>query len=146
MSMKIRDILRIKGHEVITVGPEQPVLAAIRILAEHRIGALVVRDQGEIVGIISERDVLNLAAGDPARLEDTLVSDIMTSNVIVGVPEDDLDYVMNIMTQNRIRHLPIMEGERLVGLVSIGDVVNAVRRAVEAENRHLKDYIQGVAR
>jgi uncharacterized protein len=146
MSMKIRDILRIKGHDVITVGPEQPVLTAVRILAEHRIGALVVRDQGEIVGIISERDVLNLAAGDPARLEDTLVAEIMTSNVIVGVPEDDLDYVMNIMTQNRIRHLPIMEGERLVGLVSIGDVVNAVRRAVESENRHLKDYIQGVAR
>jgi uncharacterized protein len=144
--MRIRDILRTKGHDVITIAPDQPVLAAVRVLSEHRIGALVVRADGQIVGIISERDVLNLAAGDPARLEHTPVSGIMTSNVIVGVAEDDLDYVMNIMTQNRIRHLPVLEGERLVGLVSIGDVVNAVRRTVEAENRHLKDYIQGVPR
>lgn len=144
--MRIHDILRSKGHDVITVGPEQPVLAAVRILAEHRIGALVVRSHGEIQGIISERDILNLAAGDPARLETTSVADAMTTNVIVGVPDDDLDYVMGIMTQNRIRHLPIMEAEQLVGLVSIGDVVNAVRREVEAENRHLRDYIHGVAR
>lgn len=144
--MRIRDILRSKGHDVITVGPDQPVLGAVRILAEHRIGALVVRAEGEIRGIISERDVLNLAAGDPARLETTSVADAMTTNVIVAVPDDDLDYVMNIMTRNRVRHLPIMEGERLVGLVSIGDVVNAVRRQVEAENRHLREYIQGVAR
>jgi uncharacterized protein len=144
--MKIRDILRTKGHDVITIAPDQPVLAAVRVLSEHRIGALVVRSEGGIDGIISERDVLNLAAGDPARLTDTPVADVMTSNVIVGVPEDDLDYVMNIMTNNRIRHLPVVEGERLVGLVSIGDVVNAVRRSVEAENRHLKEYIQGVPR
>lgn len=144
--MKIRDILRTKGHDVITIAPDQPVLAAVRVLSEHRIGALVVRADGQIVGIISERDVLNLAAGDPAHLEDTPVSGIMTSNVIVGVADDDLDYVMSIMTQNRIRHLPVVEGERLVGLVSIGDVVNAVRRTVEAENRHLKEYIQGVPR
>jgi uncharacterized protein len=144
--MKIRDILRTKGHDVITIAPDQPVLAAVRVLSEHRIGALVVRSEGGIDGIISERDVLNLAAGDPARLTDTPVADVMTSNVIVGVPEDDLDYVMSIMTNNRIRHLPVVEGERLAGLISIGDVVNAVRRSVEAENRHLKEYIQGVPR
>jgi uncharacterized protein len=145
-SMKIRDILRTKGHDVITIAPDQPVLAAVRVLSEHRIGALVVRDEGGVAGIISERDVLNLAAGDPARLTSTPVADVMTTNVIVGVPEDDLDYVMSIMTNNRIRHLPVLEGERLAGLVSIGDVVNAVRRSVEAENRHLKEYIQGVPR
>jgi uncharacterized protein len=145
-SMKIRDILRTKGHDVITIAPDQPVLAAVRVLSQHRIGALVVRTEGGIDGIISERDVLNLAAGDPARLHNTPVAEVMTTNVIVGVPEDDLDYVMNIMTNNRIRHLPVLEGERLVGMVSIGDVVNAVRRSVETENRHLKEYIQGVPR
>jgi uncharacterized protein len=145
-SMKIRDILRTKGHDVITIAPDQPVLAAVRVLSEHRIGALVVRDESGVVGIISERDVLNLAAGDPSRLTSTPVANVMTTNVIVGVPEDALDYVMNIMTNNRIRHLPVLEGERLAGMVSIGDVVNAVRGSVEAENRHLKEYIQGVPR
>jgi CBS domain-containing protein len=145
--MRIRDILRTKGHDVVTVGPDQPVLAAVRILAEHRIGALIVRSRDQVEGIISERDILNLAASDPARLTSERVADVMTTEVIVGVPEDDLDYVMNIMTQNRIRHLPIVDEDGgLVGMVSIGDVVNAVRRSVEAENRHLKEYIQGVPR
>jgi len=144
--MRIRDILRTKGHDVITIAPDQSVLAAVRVLSEHRIGALVVRSDDEVVGILSERDVLNLVAGDPSKLANTPVRDAMTSNVIVGVAEDDVDYVMSIMTNNRIRHLPIMDDSTLIGMVSIGDVVNAVRRSVEAENRHLKDYIHGVPR
>lgn len=143
--MKVRDILRTKGTEVICVGPEQPVTAAVKILSEHRIGALVVRSGGEIRGIISERDLLNLVARDPSAVSAARVEDIMTSDLIVGVPDDSLDYVMNIMTQNRIRHLPIVMDSRLEGILSIGDVVNAVRRSVESENRHLKDYIHGVA-
>jgi CBS domain-containing protein len=144
--MRIRDILHTKGQDVVTVAPDQTVLAAVQVLAEHRIGALVVRDGDEVVGIISERDVLNLVAKDPSNLGSVLVSEVMTANVIVGVPGDDLDYVMNIMTNNRIRHLPIVEDSKLAGMVSIGDVVNAVRRSVESENRHLKDYIHGVPR
>lgn len=144
--MKIREILRTKGTDVVTVAPDQSVLAAVRILAEHRIGALVVQKDDDMVGIISERDVLNLVARDPARLDSTLVSDVMTADLIVGVPDDDVDYVMNIMTNNRIRHLPVVEDSRLAGMVSIGDVVNAIRKSVETENRLLKDYIQGVPR
>jgi CBS domain-containing protein len=144
--MKIRDLLRTKGQDVITIDPDQPVLAAVRVLAEHRIGALIVRSGDDIDGIISERDVLNLVARDPARVAHTEVRQVMTSDVIVGLPEDDLNYVMNIMTTNRIRHLPIVEHGGLVGIVSIGDVVNAVREDVEAENRHLMDYIQGAPR
>jgi CBS domain-containing protein len=144
--MRIRDILRIKGTEVITVAPDQAVLAAVEILSEHRIGALVVQSGDDAVeGIISERDVLNLVAGDPGAVAVTPVRDVMTRDVIVGVPSDDLDYVMNTMTNNRIRHLPIMEDGRLHGILSIGDVVNALRRSVESENRHLRDYIHGVA-
>ncbi len=142
--MKIRDILRTKGHDVITVGPDQTVVAAVRILSEHRIGALVVRRGDEVVGIISERDILNLVARDPALATQTQVGEVMTSNVIVGVADDDVDYVMSIMTNNRIRHLPIMDESALTGMISIGDVVNAVRRSAEAEIRHLKDYIHGV--
>lgn len=144
--MKIRDILGSKGRDVITAAPDHPVLAAVKTLSEHRIGALVVLRGEEIVGIVSERDVLNLVAGDPERVPVARVEEIMTRDLIVGVPEDGLDYVMNIMTQNRIRHLPIVTDGRLEGILSIGDVVNALRKTVESENRHLKDYIQGGVR
>ena len=143
--MRIRDILRTKGATVISVGPDQPVLSAVRVLAERRIGAVVVRRGDELLGILSERDVLNLAAGDPARLETAPVADVMTTDLIVGRPDDELNHVMNVMTENRIRHLPIVVDGALEGIVSIGDIVNAVRRSVESENRHLKDYIHGVA-
>ena len=145
--MRIRDILQTKGTDVIAVGPDQPVLAAVRVLSEHRIGAVIVRrsEDSEILGILSERDVLNLAAGEPARLETERVESVMTRNVILGSPDDDLDQVMNIMTENRIRHLPIVDDGGLAGIVSIGDLVNAVRRKVESENRHLMDYIHGIA-
>jgi CBS domain-containing protein len=144
--MKIRDVLRTKGTEVIQIDPGRPVLDAVRRLAEHRIGVLVVTLEGQIEGVISERDVMNLMADRPDALAVTVVADIMTTDVIVGVPTDDLDYVMNIMTNNKIRHLPIVEAGTLAGILSIGDVVNEVRRSVETENRHLKDYIQGAVR
>jgi CBS domain-containing protein len=141
--MKIRDILRTKGTDVIRIEPDRPILEAVRILSDHRIGALVVARGHEIAGVLSERDVLNLIADNPEALRRTEVADIMTTDVIVAVPHDDLDYVMNVMTNNKVRHLPIVDGGRLAGIVSMGDVVNEVRRSVEAENRHLKDYIQG---
>ena len=143
--MKIRDILRNKGSDVICVGPEQPVVAAVKILSEHRIGALVVTSGDEIRGIVSERDLLNLVARAPEDVSSARVEEIMTQDLIVGVLEDDLEYVMTIMTDNRIRHLPVVTDGRLDGILSIGDVVNAVRKSAEAENRHLKDYIHGVA-
>ena len=144
--MKIRDVLRSKGSEVIQIDPDRSVLDAVRTFSQHRIGALVVTRDGSIEGVVSERDVMNLMSERPDALADTAVADIMTTDVIVGVPTDDLDYVMNIMTNNKIRHLPIVEDGHLAGIVSIGDVVNEVRRSVESENRHLKDYIQGAAR
>lgn len=143
--MRIRDVLSSKGTNVIAVGPDEPVLAAVRVLSEHRIGAVVVRKGESIRGILSERDVLNLAAADPARLEKLTVAEVMTADVIVGSPDDELNHVMNVMTENRIRHLPIVTGGALVGIVSIGDLVNAVRRRVESENQHLMDYIHGLA-
>ena len=144
--MKIRDVLRTKGTDVIQIDPDRPILDAVRLLSDHRIGSLVVTRGGEIAGIVSERDILNLVAENPDALGRTEVADIMTTDVIVAVPEDDLDYVMNIMTNNKVRHLPIVDDGRLAGIVSIGDVVHEVRKSVEAENRHLKDYIQGGTR
>lgn len=142
--MKISEILQRKGDDVITVRPDQTVLDAMRVLDEHRIGAVVVTRDDNLVGILSERDVLRLGARDPALLTDTRVRDIMTADVITAPPEHEIRSVMDTMTDNRIRHLPIVQNDRLVGIVSIGDVVNECRKSVEDENRHLHQYIHGV--
>ncbi|MBI4539699.1 MAG: CBS domain-containing protein [Gemmatimonadetes bacterium] len=144
--MKVRDVLRVKGHNVVTITPDQTVLAAMRTLVERNIGSVVVMDGDDVAGILTERDALRLGARDPGGLANTRVRDAMTTDLVIGVPEDDLQYVMEIMTRNRIRHLPVLEEGRLIGILSIGDVVNALRTSVEAENRYLRDYIQGAVR
>ncbi len=141
--MRIRDILQVKGEEVVTISPEHTVLGAVKVLVQHDIGAVVVEDAGQVRGIFSERDILRLVADDCAAAEETRVGEVMTTDLVVGVPDDAVDYVMEIMTKNRIRHLPIVEDGELAGIVSIGDVVNALRREVAAENRYLRDYIAG---
>lgn len=141
--MRIRDILHQKGERVITIAPAHTIHQAMRKLVQHQIGALVVRNDG-IEGIITERDILQFATRQPADLDRVTVAEIMTRDVVVAIPNDPLDYAMDILTNNRIRHLPIAEDGRLVGLVSIGDVVNALRSNAEAENRYLHDYIAGV--
>lgn len=144
--MKIEEILLRKGRNVVTIAPERTVLEAMRLLMEHRIGAVVVQEEDEVLGILSERDVLRLGAQDPEELRRRRVDETMTRDVVVGLAEDDIHYAMNIMTRNRIRHLPILRDGHLDGIVSIGDLVNACRREAETENRYLKDYIQGRVR
>jgi len=144
--MLIRDILRHKGDSVVTVKPERTVLEAMQVLVEHNIGAVVVTSGSTTLGIRTERDVLRLGAAAPASLDRTRVEDAMTKELVVGLADDLVEYAAGIMTSNRIRHLPIMDGERLAGLVSIGDVVNALKQAKEVENRYLRDYIRGTVR
>ncbi len=142
--MLIRDLLNQKGDNVVTVSVGASVREAVGKLVENRIGALVVTgDDGLPQGIMSERDILRLCFESPPRLEGVLVRDIMTKDILVGLPEDDLNYAMNIMTTNRIRHMPIVAGRRLVGIISIGDVVKALLRETQASNRYLEDYISG---
>ena len=109
---------------------------------QFHVGALLVLDDdGHPVGIISERDVLRECHRRGGRLGEVAVRDIMTPDLLIGVPDDDLAYSMGIMTNNRIRHLPVVDGERIAGLVSIGDVVKACLEETEYENRYLKEYI-----
>ena len=142
--MKVRDILQVKGSQVHAIDPDQTVLAAVALLVQHGIGALLVRDAaGTVAGIISERDVLRLCVDRSAELGRIRVRDVMTRDLIVCVPDDEVDYAMGIVTKNRVRHLPVMEDGRVAGMISIGDLVKASLDAVEYENRYLKEYIQG---
>ncbi len=152
--MQIRDILKEKGTEVVTIGPGQAIHDAINKLNEHGIGALVVTDGGEeIVGIITERDVLRICGSNYAGLfEPTvqeesdgpiLVQDAMTKELIIGIPDDDTNYVMGIMSKNHMRHLPVLDNGSLTGIISMGDLVNARLEEKVFENRTLRSYIQG---
>jgi len=141
--MKLRDILRVKGHHVYTVRPDQTVQDAVKILMQHRVGALLVEDaERRAVGIITERDVLRECVDRAAELSHVPVREAMTRDLIIGVPDDEIGYTMGIMTQNRIRHLPVMDGDHVAGMISIGDVVKATLDETEYENRYLKEYIQ----
>ena len=143
--MKIKEILKRKGDHVHSIGPDETLKDAMSRLVEHNIGSLMVKaPEGEILGIITERDILRQCAAGKKGPDGIRVSDVMTKDLIIGLPDDDLNYVMGIMTKNRIRHLPVMDGDELEGIISIGDVVNAHLREAEFENRMLKDYIHGV--
>lgn len=140
--MQIRDILREKGPAVVTIAPELPLQAAVQLLVQNNIGAVVVFD-GDIRGIISERDLLRRAADDVEQIASAQVRDAMTPEVITASPDADIREVMDTMTERRIRHLPVVDNGALVGIISIGDVVNALRHTVETENRFLHAYIEG---
>jgi CBS domain-containing protein len=125
--MNVASILARKGGKVVTCRPAQSIRQALALLAEHNVGALVVvDDRGLPSGILSERDVVREAARDE-RLFARTIGEIMTRDVVVAVPEDDLASVRHTMTERRIRHLPVIAEGRLCGIVSIGDVVKAER-------------------
>ena len=139
------ELLERKEKKIYSIHPSAPLSEAIRALAQHKIGALIVienkDDRSQLVGIISERDIVRRAEQGFGQLESLRVSDLMTKDIIVGVLKDDISYAMSMMTQNKIRHLPIMEGEKVVGVVTIGDIVKALLSEESYENRMLRDYI-----
>ena len=129
--MNIAHVLARKGVKVVTIRPEQTIRQALGLLAEHNIGALVAVDEAQRpVGILSERDIVREAARNESLFA-RQVGELMTRQVVVGVPEDDLKSVGHTMTEKRIRHLPVVEKGQLVGMVSIGDVVKALRDQYE---------------
>lgn len=142
--MLLKDILSYKGSKVWSVKANQTVREAVEILVNQRIGALLVFDEnGEIKGIISERDVMRECYQNARSWESLPVNKVMTKNIVIGTPEDPVDYIMGIMTQNRVRHIPVLQGKTLCGIVSIGDVVKAQLKDSEYENRYLKEYLYG---
>jgi CBS domain-containing protein len=140
--MKVKDILAVKGNRVVTIDITTTVLDAMSIFSANRVGSLLIVDKdGGILGIIGARDVLMAVINHLDKIKTMTVDEIMTTNLIVGTEEDHVDYILAVMTENRIRHIPVMRGKELKGLVSIGDVVKALLKEKDVENRYLKDYI-----
>ena len=140
--MKIGQILSLKGRNVLMIGPRATLADVVDRLVEANIGSLLVEDAGQFVGIITERDILRASASRRTRLDELRVSDHMTTDVITGSSEDEVTRGMGLMTENRIRHLPIMDDGQLVGMISIGDLVKAQHEELQVENHYLKTYIQ----
>ncbi len=138
----VRDIIGDIHRAVISITKDKSVADAISQLVEEEIGALVVVDAGKPVGMFTERDVLKCwtRKGD-TPFKDVKVSDVMSVNMIIAEPDDDLGYVTSIMIKNRIRHLPVIENHKLEAMLSIRDVVKAQVTDLTAENHYLKDYI-----
>ena len=137
--MLISSILERKGPDVATVRPDQLVSVAVALMAERRIGAVVVEDKGSVIGIFSERDLVNLLARDGHDALSEPVRRSMTSPVITCRPDDRVDQVMAIMSQRHIRHMPVMEGTRLRGMISIRDLVRHRLEEKELEAATLLD-------
>jgi CBS domain-containing protein len=141
--MTIAAVLGSKGDDVVTVASSAPVAEAVGLLAEHRIGALPVVNDGELEGIMSERDVVYCIRAHGREVLDWPVSKVMTENVITAEASTPVLAALALMTQRRVRHLPVLEGGRLRGIVSIGDLVKHRMERIEAEAEAMRAYIQG---
>ena len=141
MSGAVGLVLKRKGSEVWFVAPDQTVYESIERMADKAVGALLVISDGKLVGIISERDYARKVILKGRSSRTTLVKEIMTSPVIFVTPDQAVDECMDIMTRNRIRHLPIMENEKVLGVVSIGDLVKWAVSEQEETIEHLQNYI-----
>lgn len=142
--MNVETILRGKGRAVATIRPDQTIAAALAALCERNIGALVVSEDGERVdGLISERDIVHGLSNHGAALLSLEIAEVMTRRVITCEPSDDVADLMAEMTNRRIRHLPVVDEGRLVGIVSIGDLVKSRLDEIEYEARSLRSFIAG---
>jgi CBS domain-containing protein len=140
--MTVRAILDTKGHNVQSVEPQAKLSSAIKILGERKIGAVLVMSAGGIEGILSERDIVRVLGERGAAVLDEPISAVMTKKVISCKQSDTVGAIMEMMTDGKFRHLPVVEGEKVVGLISIGDIVKWRVREYELEQEALRDYIK----
>ena len=141
--MTIRTILQTKGNQVFTTEPQEKLSVVVKQVVYHRCGSLLVCRGEELVGIITERDILRASATEGYNLETATVAELMTTDLVTGTPDDSISETMGLLTERRIRHLPILEDGKLAGIISIGDVVKAQYAKLSIENHYLKSYIQG---
>jgi CBS domain-containing protein len=146
--MLLQDILANKGSAVHAIGPDARLDEVARTLVERRIGALLITrsaasGEPELLGIVTERDILYYCAQSNQPLSAMVVSEVMTKDLITAAPTDAVEQIMGLMTSRRVRHLPVLQAGKLVGIVSIGDLVKTQYGQLAMENRFMKDYIHG---
>ncbi|HEX6571877.1 MAG TPA: CBS domain-containing protein [Steroidobacteraceae bacterium] len=141
--LRVRQLLARKGHEVWSIDVEDPVLEAIQLMADKHVGALPVTRNGELVGVISERDYARKVILLGRSSAETPVWQIMSSPVVTVSPDEDVRQCMQLMTHRRIRHLPVVEDGRMIGVVSIGDLVRVVIEEQDQTIEHLERFIAG---
>jgi CBS domain-containing protein len=141
-AMTVRAILDTKGHQIVSVEPDAKLSAAINTLGERKIGAVLVMSKGSIEGILSERDIVRALGERGAGVLDQPVSEVMTRKVVSCRQSDTVAAIMEMMTMGKFRHLPVVEGERVVGLISIGDIVKWRVQEYENEQEALRTYIK----
>ena len=149
--MKIKDILKTKGFEVIAVESSVTINVAVNKMVERNIGAVLVVDEGKPVGLFTERDALRCWSSprcEAGRMQEAdfskiHIKDVMTKDIFIATPDDDLNYAMAIMIEKNIRHLPIVDQGKVVSMVSIRDIVKLQLSSLETEIHYLKDYITG---
>jgi CBS domain-containing protein len=139
----VSQLLQVKGSQIFSVGPNDSVLRAIEIMATRHVGALLVMQEGELLGIISERDYARKVILKKRSSHDTPVSDIMSAPAISVTPDDTVRHCMELMTNGRFRHLPVLKSGRVVGMLSIGDLVKAVIEEQTLQIEQLERYIAG---
>jgi len=145
MLTTVRDLLKMKGDVIYSVSPSTNILCALQIMAEKDIGALLILEEGQIMGIISERDVVRQIAETGTCNLETPVHNLMTHEVITVSPAQTIEDCMEMMTKERIRHLPVVEGDQIFGLISIGDVIKGIITSQEFTIEQLEKYISGRA-
>jgi CBS domain-containing protein len=146
--MTVKDILEKTKRPVITITGDKTIRDAMKVLIENKIGSVVViGDAGDPVGILTERDVFRLCYESTGGIMDMKISDHMTVNLLIGVPDDDIEYIASVITSKRVRHIPIIDKKKkLCGLISIGDIVKARMKQAEVHVRYLQEYITGRGR
>jgi CBS domain-containing protein len=139
----IRDILSYKGNSVWSISPNATVFDAIQMMADKNIGALLVMKESKLIGIISERDYTRKVALKGRSSKDTRVQQILSGHIFRVTPDHTVEECMKLMTEHRVRHLPVLEGEKILGVISIGDLVNAIISAQHSTIHQLETYITG---
>ena len=140
----IESVLKLKGRQVLSVAPTATVYEAIEKMSEESVGSLLVMSEGQLAGIISERDYARKVILKDRSSKQTQVREIMTTPVITVTPQDTVEECMRLMTENRVRHLPVLDGDKITGVVSIGDLVNWIITTQSTTIRQLETYISGI--
>ncbi|MBM9546035.1 CBS domain-containing protein [Leptospira sp. 201903074] len=141
--MSVKDILKDKASSVLSIEEDRNVLEATQMMVGAKVGSLIVTFQGKLVGIFTERDLMRVVAKDHVNLEKIKLKDVMTTQLTVAGPDEDVDAILNNMITKRFRHMPVLDGDKIIGLISIGDAVKTKLTRTEAEMNILREYMYG---